>query len=463
MWFRNPLALIGLASLLVPIVIHLLVRAPAQPIVLASLRFVSASPMRALRRRLLNDPALLALRLSILALAVAALADPFLAAGCRTRGWNARLARAVVADARVDTETTARARDLPAAFASTMVSTADLRGGLARAMVWLDAAPPARREIVVVGPLELGTLDDAALREIPTGVGVRFVRTASTTRPAPIDGPAVTARTERGLESRRLRVTLDKGRTLATDVGLDPLPAATIAPTPHGWRAPAFALDVLGPDAARPSLRAAIDAALGVGVPVPVATSTGTISSRNLVVLLDTAGALEPWAPRVEALSLPWMAAVAGAVPRDPDVVAEARGARATTRAALPGPWLTLLNDVDGHPLAAVAASDAALVLLARTDAVSPLTPALVRSLLLARDDTRPFSSAETAPIPDADLTRWTREPGDVDAGAIAPEQVSDRSWLWGAALAAVGLETLVRRRRPRIAADVERGRDRAA
>ena len=70
MTFRNPLAWIGLATLLVPIAIHLLVRAPAQPIVLASLRFVPASPMRALRRRLLNDGGLLALRLAVLALAV---------------------------------------------------------------------------------------------------------------------------------------------------------------------------------------------------------------------------------------------------------------------------------------------------------------------------------------------------------------------------------------------------------
>ena len=55
---------------------------------------------------------------------------------------------------------------------------------------------------------------------------------------------------------------------------------------------------------------------------------------------------------------------------------------------------------------------------------------------------------AEVMTLSDADLARWRREPGPAEPpapGAIGP---SDARWLWGLALALLGIETWIRRSR---------------
>jgi hypothetical protein len=496
--FRNPAAWIGLALLLVPIAIHLLVRAPAQPIVVASLRFVRASPMRALRRRLLNDGGLLALRVTLLVLAVAAFANPLVTTACRARAWNARLFRAVVHETRATGADVLRAQNEPSAFATRVVAGDDLRHGLARANAWLALSPPGKREIVVVGHLALGALDEDTVRETPAAVGVRFVRTGTIETRVTLDGTRATRRADEGLATVQPRVSLDGERTIVTPVGSERLPSDAIEPTRHGWRAPSLGLDILGPDAARPVIHAALAAALAVGAPMPTEPTNQPItmllgsappgsappgsalpgSALPGSALLESAP-LKSTAPgsspgrvaqaaRVAPIAQTWMAAAISYVSSDPDVARESRGVLAATREPLPAPWLTLLRDAEGHVLVGAAASpgptSAGLLVWARVEPTSPLSPALVRSLLASRMDAQRLTQAEVLPIPDAQLAAWSRPPADVDQRGPGREHASDRTWFWAAVLAVLGVETLVRRRRGVTLATDEGGtRDRAA
>lgn len=147
-WLYPPAA-IALLALAAPIVVHVLVRQRATRIAFPTLRFIRPHRLASVRRRALDDVAMLTIRLAIFAVAVAAIAGPFFATAARRRGWDARTIRAEVFDP-------------------------DARYGLSRAIVWLERQPPGRREIVVRGPLPLGSLTATDIATVPSHVGLRF-------------------------------------------------------------------------------------------------------------------------------------------------------------------------------------------------------------------------------------------------------------------------------------------------
>src|SRR5262249_34813461 len=136
----NPIATLGLLAIAAPIVIHILARQKAERLPFPTLQFIRPSQLAAIRRRTLEDAALLAVRALIVAAAVAALAGPFLETAARRRAWDAQTIRADV--------------------------TGNLHEGLTRAVAWLDAQPPGRREIVVRGPLTIGSITTADLAAV---------------------------------------------------------------------------------------------------------------------------------------------------------------------------------------------------------------------------------------------------------------------------------------------------------
>src|SRR5262245_63525921 len=71
-------------------------RRRAERIPFPTLRFIQPTQLPAMRRRAIEDLALLAIRLAIVILAVAAFAGPLLVTPVRQAGWQARLVRAVV-------------------------------------------------------------------------------------------------------------------------------------------------------------------------------------------------------------------------------------------------------------------------------------------------------------------------------------------------------------------------------
>ncbi|MEQ1692983.1 MAG: BatA domain-containing protein, partial [Gemmatimonas sp.] len=76
MRWQNPMAWIGLLSLALPLLVHLFSRRPARVEPFPSLRFLDRSRLLPTRRTQLSDRLLLLVRSSILAVAVAALAQP---------------------------------------------------------------------------------------------------------------------------------------------------------------------------------------------------------------------------------------------------------------------------------------------------------------------------------------------------------------------------------------------------
>ena len=184
-----PAALAGLALLAGPLALHLLTRHRARRLPFPTLRFVPPSNTAAVRLRQPTDVWLLILRLSTVALAVAACAQPLFVTSWRLAGWNARVARVIVIDSSPSMKLTDGSGRVPAdlaaeiaraeetnAFQATRMEAADVNEGLTRATRLLDAMPPARREIVVVSDFQQRSLDPRALAAIPKEVGLRFVR-----------------------------------------------------------------------------------------------------------------------------------------------------------------------------------------------------------------------------------------------------------------------------------------------
>ena len=97
MRWLNPAAFAGLALLLVPLIAHLLTRHHARVIPFPTLRFLPRTPLVPTRLTRPTDLLLLAVRMSIIAAAVLALARPQFAFFGGTRG-NGSTARVVLVD-----------------------------------------------------------------------------------------------------------------------------------------------------------------------------------------------------------------------------------------------------------------------------------------------------------------------------------------------------------------------------
>ena len=97
MVWLHPAALFALAGIVAPILIHILVQRRAEVIPFPTLRFLRPTALVSIRRHLLADPLLLALRIAIVAAAVAAIAGPLIVTRARREAWNRRIVRATVA------------------------------------------------------------------------------------------------------------------------------------------------------------------------------------------------------------------------------------------------------------------------------------------------------------------------------------------------------------------------------
>src|SRR6516162_9229436 len=73
----SPLFLVGLASIAIPVLIHLIQREKKRVVEFPSLMFLRRIPYQSVRRRRIRDVALLMMRLAALALIVLAFARPF--------------------------------------------------------------------------------------------------------------------------------------------------------------------------------------------------------------------------------------------------------------------------------------------------------------------------------------------------------------------------------------------------
>jgi len=455
MIWLNPLAWIALAALAAPILIHILVQRKAERLPFPTLRFIQPTRLAAIRRHVLDDAALLAIRAAILASAVAALAGPLLVSASRREAWNARVVRAVVTD---NPDGARRLQPGDSTFKTQTFATRSLPDGIRHARAWLDAAPPARREIVIVSPLALGsiTLEDVAA--IPAEIAIRFERAGTLAAERTIAGghvlaaepdPSVAQRLERDSSSAS-----GSARAASRAEGFSRASAVrpiilqhTVALNGHATSvveavvpvSGSFPIDVVGDVSARPAIAAVLSQRVWA-----------TPADRHARLVLVGKTVDETAVARAGAIAQPWMADAVGRIAQDDDLQSAAAGTEvglvdARFRTA---PWITVAFASDGHPLAAAAGSPAGLVVVSAAASSDIVTPLLLRAIAGGLADPPDLRAAEVIPIPDAQLQAWTRPAVPVVVPRLDTVERDDRRWLWGLVLILLGVESWVRRSR---------------
>jgi hypothetical protein len=220
-----PAAFAGLALVAVPIVVHLLVRQHSRQAPFPSLRFLQSSRLSALKRRSIHDAPLLVCRVLIIVAAVAALAAPVVDSAARRAGFAKRLARAVVIGEGVDA--TAVEGEAVGAFTSAVFSRAQMSDGIADAVRWLEAQPPASRELVVVGPFRRGQLHRSDFAVVPGDIGIRAMPAARGEKSVDLVFPVIRLR-DGGAARVMRRVHVDVDSTTVVDGVVAPLPSLPI-------------------------------------------------------------------------------------------------------------------------------------------------------------------------------------------------------------------------------------------
>ena len=190
-FWTAPAALIGLAAVALPIVVHLLARQNIRTLPYPSLRFLRQTQLAAFRRRAIEDAALLLCRVAIIAMAALALAGPVFQTPSRQAQYAGRVSRAIVA--REGASRDAIDRETDGAFRSTIIAQLTMADAFADAARWFDEQPPSAREIVIVGALRRGVLRDVDIDTLDRDIGLRFVP-VTVDVPAEMNVPTVTRR-----------------------------------------------------------------------------------------------------------------------------------------------------------------------------------------------------------------------------------------------------------------------------
>ena len=433
MIWLNPAALFALAAIAAPILIHILIQRRAERLPFPTLRFLQPTRLAAIRRHLLEDLPLLAVRAALLAAAAAALAGPLLVMEARRQAWDRRVVRALVVEAGARASVLdgtriqgrERGHESPAPHQEKTFETASLADGIRRAIGWLEAAPPARREIVIASAFPIGSITAADVAVIPADVGVRFDRTGALPQ-------------TRTVPAGRL---LTAGGALARDVTLDG--ERTSVREAAAGNAVAWPVEVVSSPADHRLLEAAIAAVLSQRV------WAGPPDHRaRLVLIASTSDAAQVSRPALIAQA--WMAEAVASMARDRDL-GEASGRVASgfsDRAFAAPPWQTVASAADGRPLTVAAGSADAIVVTSAAPASDVVMPLLLRSIANAIGTIPDLRRAEVLPIADAVLQRWTRPAAPVTSPRIDTVDQDDRRWLWIAVLLLLALETWMRRAR---------------
>ena len=249
-FWTAPAALLGLALVALPIAVHLLARQNIRTLPYPSLRFLQQTQLAAFRRRAIQDAVLLLCRVAILAIAALALAGPVFQTPVRQATYAGRVSRALIVarDGGIARDAIESAAE--GAFASTVITRPNVMDALAEAGRWLEQQPPSAREIVILGAVRRGLLNDADLSAVNPDIGIRFV-------PAAVETPAssvvaVLTRRDGRLVAIDRQVHADGDATRVSDGPATPVPSDLV-------RIIASAADTTLAEAA---LRAALDAGI---------------------------------------------------------------------------------------------------------------------------------------------------------------------------------------------------------
>jgi len=226
MTWLAPLALIGVVSVALPVLVHWLARHEADRQVFPTVRFLPRTPPTSVRRHRLTDVGLLALRAGIVAAAAAALAQPALVTSPAPGG---RPARAIVVDTSASM-TRAAAGVVDAAVetaradgdALVVIRAADVRAGLAQAGAWLRTQPGVG-EVVVISDFQVGAIVEADFDALPASAGRRLMRVGVTGAvPAPPGAGTVQVHGAAAAEAAARAVVSSEAISDEIDSELDP-------------------------------------------------------------------------------------------------------------------------------------------------------------------------------------------------------------------------------------------------
>jgi hypothetical protein len=419
-----PGALVRLGLLAGPILVHLLLRHRARRVPFPSLRFVRTGRTAAARFRMPSDALLLVLRLAMTGLAVVALAQPVLVTAGRVAAWDARVARAVVVDVSESMQpltaaaaAAAGAEEQSATFAFRIDShgpSADLR----RAVTLVNAAAPARREIVVISDFQSGTVLPGEIERVPAEIGLRFVQLQAAQPERLVQGAALL---RIGGTARQDFVLSQDATYLHRFVNGPPAEGVTLFASPRD-------------SAAVASLRRAVIAA---GTPAP--------SSGEPVAIAFT-GAVLPTG--VQRLKSGWMVDAALRLKADRAVAHASGESSASALAQDDGIWHALFEDREGRTVVRAAAVESTFLIEVAAPPSAFLAAAVVRGVLSATAETPSRPEDEIRMMSKAELSKWDRPAARVTLDVRTPGLESDARGCWVLVLALLLIEARVRRTR---------------
>ena len=381
----TPAAWTALALIAIPLLIHLLARQRSRRVPFPSLRFVPASQLAALRRRMIVNWPLLIIRILIIACAVAAVAGPVLISNARRVTWERRVARAIVVTDDSPEVAELAQQEARGSFVNARFAEARLADGIRAAADWLEAQPPAARELVIIGDLREGVLARRDLDLVGSHVGVRFL-------PLPI--AAASSRAE-------LRATAD-------DDGRVGISRVVVEPEARETRA-SYVEEATGrwPD-----------------VRVTAREEQQGYADALLRAVLREGVLFDPDIPR--SITIQFEGAPLGESPVPPKTA-----------------WMRHVLEQNPQVRGGEVGPDLVVsAAMAVTDASAPaIVAGVLRSALAPSLDDR-----EPRQIAPALLARWSRPSTPSPTGA-PPAEEGDRRWLWGATLLLLGLEQVIRGR----------------
>ena len=415
MRFQNPWAWLGLLTLALPVLVHLFSRRPTRIEPFPTLRFIDVSRLLPTRHTRLTDLLLLLVRLLILAMAVAALAQPLL----RNRASSGTVASALIVDTTaVGRDSSARAeleralRELNAASATQLRTDTHVPAdAVAGSTAWL-ATQTGTRQLVIVSDFRDGTIDSLDLALVPRDISVRLVST----------GHATT------------RATLTADTATASGVV---------------WLASS--------SGASRDLRSAVNGAVrALGAPALV--DSVTADARHVIVVAPSdADSVAVWTRAARTMSQAWIGDVMMRLRADTTLVTASANA-AVSDTTLTAPFAVIARTTSNAPVVAVASlsaasADSALRMLVwtRTSADALTTASVLLAASRALEE--PASAKSGRATPDsARLRRWEGAPGATPVAATRSQSgdvltgASDARWFWLVVLVLLGVETVMRR-----------------
>jgi hypothetical protein len=418
-YWLHPAALVGLAAIAGPLLVHLLRRRRARPLSFPSLRFIVSGSTSSIRFQAPTDVPLLLLRIAVVGLAAAALAGPFVISPARQRTWAARLSRAIVIDSKISAS--APAKEAVAAATrgpqvAVPVLSQSLKDGLRDALDVLVETPLSRREIVVVSDFRHGVLSAADIAAVPRGIGLRFISVVGTDKVAEFSGDVTLAGPE--IPSRVQRIALNPTST-------------TVQWSTVGERREGLRVET-APNRAALLLRAVARA----GAPAPEAAQPIGLAFRGN-------------SRKGEKTLASWMLRTVLRM-RDNGALSDAAWAHAGKGTVGHAEGVPIARSADNAVVVSAWRSGTELVLVVAGEPEDFLSTVTLHSALIARRGPADWNDREVARIPPYQLAAWTREPGTPDVRNTRPPSPGDARAVWAVVLGLLAGETWMRRRRGR-------------